>query len=740
MVFGKTSPPVPQTIAGYKSGRPHRYDDVVAELLKHHPSADVDFLAKAYAFGAKAHHGQIRKSGQPYYSHPISVAFILASIHLDLETVAAGFLHDVVEDCDVTNDQMEKLFGPDLARIVDGVTKIGKVKFNSKVEAQAENYRKMILAMADDIRVLIVKLADRLHNMRTLHFLPEHKQQRISRETLEIFSPLAHRIGMSQIKNDLEMLAFYYLEPDAYRQLDQQLSGRERQNRKLMVALSKELSERLAKHEIQAVVTNRVKSHFSIHRKLQTQGATLEGIYDYYAFRILTESIKDCYTVLGVLHENWQPIPGRFKDFIATPKLNLYQSLHTTLIGHNGIPFEVQIRTRMMHQVAEEGVAAHWSYKHGRLMSVGQSNYSNWLKKLASEQGEIKDTAEFMETIKDQLKTDEILVFTPAGEIKSLPRGSTPLDFAYLIHTEVGHSTIGAKVDGKMASLRTELRSGHIVEIMTGPRQRPKQEWLKIVKSSSARNKIRSWLRSEERKKSLELGRQIFERELRKYKVPLKSVTKDLIQSKIKDLGVSRLDDFYSAIGFGKITPVKAVEPFLPEGAAENKDEAATESRLMTAFNRLRGRSQQMVLVKGQHDVLVFLAKCCNPIIGDSITGYITRGRGVAVHKTDCPTLVKMGINPERKISVEWDRSIEKQVFNVRVKIFTDDRPGMIADISHAISDTKTNVLRFKADADSEKRVGIFDVVLEVHSLDHLQKVFRSLKKVKGYLNHERMG
>lgn len=714
--------------------------EVMAEVQSHHPDADLSYLARAFEIGEKAHQGQTRRSGEPYFNHPIAVALILAKSKLDLETVAAGFLHDVLEDCEVTVDDLNKEFGDSLGAIVDGVSKIGKVKFRSKHHAQAENYRKMILAMSKDIRVLIVKLADRLHNMRTLNYLAEEKQRRISQETLEIYAPLAHRIGMSHFKTELEELAFKYTKPGAFADLDHQLNARTKKNRELVDEVSNQVRDLLSQNGIRAEVTSRIKSHYSIFNKLVKKKTAIDGIYDYYAFRILVHSVRDCYAMLGILHERWQPIPGRFKDFIATPKPNLYQSLHTTLISESGTPFEVQIRTHMMHRIAEEGVAAHWTYKNGRLLSLGRSEYTRWLRKLADDQLEVKDAHEFLQNIKGELQTKEILVFTPAGEIKTLPAGGTPLDFAYMIHTELGHRTTGAKVDGKMISLKSPLESGNIVEILTSNSQTPTQEWLKIVKTSSARNKIRQWLRAEEKTKSLELGKKIFERELKRKKIPLKSVNKDQIQQHLALFKVKKIDDFYSAIGFGRITPGKAIEPFLPEDAKGTKSaKEVRESRIKSAINRITKRSKQQVTVRGQQDVLVFLAKCCKPIIGDEIVGYITRGRGVAVHKSDCKTLQQMGTSAERRIDVSWEKNSEKQIFSVRIRVYSEDRPGMIADISQAIAASSTNVKQFKASVDNVRSMGIFDLVVEIHSLDHLEKVFTSLRKVKGVLSYERL-
>lgn len=726
---------------GLKSKDRHAtFEDVEQAFLANHQDADTSFLRRAHDFAEKAHEGQTRKSGEPYFLHPVAVAHILAECKLDMETVAAGFLHDVVEDCDIEPSQIASEFSPDLAKIVDGVTKIGKVKFRDKNQAQAENYRKMILAMSEDPRVLVVKLADRTHNMQTLHHLPEEKRRRISQETMDIYVPLAHRIGMSNVKNELENLAFLYLEPEAYEDLARQLSERSNRNLNFIENIEGRLNAILEEHNISATVSSRIKSHYSIWRKMKRKQTALEGLYDYYAFRILTNTVEDCYRIFGLLHGKWRHIPGRIKDFIATPKPNLYQSIHTTLLSEQGQPFEIQVRTFYMHRLAEEGVAAHWTYKNGRLLSVGKNQFVAWLKKIADEQKDVEDTDEFLESVKGSLQTEEILVFTPASEIKTLPKGATPLDFAYHIHTEVGNHAVGAKVDGKMVPLRSELQSGSIVEIITNPTQSPNEEWLTIVKSPSAKAKIRAYLRAVERTKAIDMGRNIFEKELKRRKVPLKSVTKDALLSKLPEFNLKKIEDFYSAVGFGRITPTKAVRPFLPEGADENPSgEEVRQSRIQRAIQRISRKSKHNVLVRGHNDLLVHLAQCCNPILGDPIVGYITQGKGIAVHKKDCKSFLGQNVNPERKIEVDWDPEAEAQVFEVHIRVFTEERPGMIADVSLAIAGSQTNVQTLKAKVDQENSMGIFDIVMQIKTLGHFEKVISGLKRVKGFLDYERV-
>lgn len=727
-------------LVGYRSKFIHTYEEVEREFLKHHPHGDVAYLRKAHEFGARSHDGQFRKSGEPYMTHPTSVGFILAENKLDIVTIASGFLHDTMEDCGVEFDELVREFGQDLANIVDGVTKIGKVKFRDKQQAQAENYRKMILAMSRDIRVLIVKLADRSHNMSTLGSLPEAKRQRISQETLDIFAPLAHRIGMSNFRNELERLSFENLEPEAYKELAVQVADREKANRGFLEGVTKELGKLLGEHSVTAETSSRIKTHYSIFKKMRAKKCSLDGLYDYYAFRIITDTVLNCYKVFGLLHGRWRHVPHRIKDFIATPKSNLYQSIHTTLISDEGTLFEVQVRTHAMHRLAEEGVAAHWTYKDGRLTQVDKNDFVSWLKKVADDQKDVTDTDEFLETIKGQLRTKDILVFTPNSEIKTLPMGSTPLDFAYLIHTEVGHRAVAAKVDGKMVSLKSELQSGNIVEIITKTSQKPTQEWLKIVRTHSARAKIRAWLRKEEQSKAVEMGKTIFEQELKRNKIPLRSITKDVISSHLEQFDKKKIEDFYAAIGFGSLTPRKAVRPFLPEDEEEVEEKKELrENRLARAIQKISRKSRNMVTVKGHNDVLVNLCKGCNPILGDDIVGYITQGRGISVHKRDCSDFNKKNMVAERKIAVTWDDGSEPQMFSVYLKVYTEDRSGMIADISNAIADSKTNVLNLKAQVNQERGMGIFDIVVHITDIDHLNKVIRSLKKVRGFLSCERL-
>ena len=720
-----------------------RYEDIQREVLAHHPDADIQYLASAYAFGAQRHSGQVRKSGEPYYSHPIAVAHILAQHGLDVETVASGFLHDVVEDCDVTLEELEKRFGSSLSKIVDGVTKIGKVRYRDKVHVntKADSYRKMILAMSEDLRVLIVKLADRLHNMQTLHHLPEEKQVRIASETMDIFVPLAHRVGMSHFKSMLEKLAFFYINPDNYIEVERQVNLRHSKGKNKIAVTEQKIKDLLKEHGIKATVHSRIKTLYSIYRKMQNKKTGLEGIYDYFAFRIIVDSVSDCYNILGRLHGRWHPIPDRIKDFIATPKPNLYQSLHTTLAGQEGQPFEVQIRTEKMHRIAEDGVAAHWTYKRGRLVTIGNHQHSKWLKMLVTDQDPDSTGDDYIESIKGELRPDEILVFTPAGEIKTLKGEATVLDFAYHIHTELGHKTTGGRVDGVQVGIRTVLKNGQTVEVITSKKQKPSEEWLSFVATSSARSKVRNWLNSEKRKQSVEIGRTLFEKEIKKMKVPLKSITNRVIQEKLVEFSFKKIEEFYSAIGLGNLTPRRAVMPFVPEEILEKtpSSEEVRESRLKKVISNLTSKSKQRVVVKGQNDILVFLSTCCKPIEGDPILGYITLGKGIAVHRKDCKSLQDPNLDKERLVEeVHWGKTDSDSYFNTRLVLHTEDRQGMIADVSNMVTSLKTNIKDFQAHADTDRSLAVLVLALEVQSVEHLNKVVSALEKIKGVISVER--
>src|SRR5215475_10312207 len=634
-----------------------RLEDILAKVEKHHPGDNLDLIRRAYIFSAKEHKGQVRASGEPYLMHPLEVANILAEMKMDGTTVSVGLLHDVVEDTLVSLEDVEAMFGREVAHIVDGVTKISQIQFTSKEEKQAENFRKMLLAMTDDIRVIMVKFADRLHNMRTLQFLSLERREAIARETMDIYAPLANRLGMGKVRGELEDLSFAYLDPKAYEELREQVERKRRQHEAFLAEITKAVEEKMREHGIPCYTESRIKRLYSIQQKLKKQRITIDRVYDMLALRIITDNVKNCYAALGVIHNTWRPVPGRIKDFIAMPRQNMYQSLHTSVIA-GGQTFEVQIRTSEMHRIAEEGIAAHWKYKDGKLVADNREDERiTWLRHLVEWQQEMKDPADFLSTLKVDLYPEEVYIFTPKGKVVTLPRDATPVDFAYAIHTEVGHSCVGAKINGRMTPLRTKLRNGDIVEIVTQVGHRPSRDWLSIVKTSRARNKIRHWLTEQESEKAIELGRRMFEREARRYKQSAKDLlSSDRLEAMLPELGSSKVEDLLSAIGYGKVSAKQVISRLSPDGLKETAEE---ESRLTSVVKRVLGiGSDAKLQVKGFGDLLIYRAKCCNPIRGEEVIGYITRGKGVAVHSKKCPNVQNLLYEPNRKIEVEWATTV----------------------------------------------------------------------------------
>src|SRR6266850_7045209 len=614
-----------------------RLEDILDRVGKHHPGDNLELVRRAYIFSAKEHKGQVRASGEPYLTHPLEVANLLAEMKMDAITVSVGLLHDVVEDTLVSLDKIEELFGTEVAHIVDGVTKISQIQFTSKEAKQAENFRKMLLAMTDDIRVIMVKFADRLHNMRTLGYLTADRREAIARETMEIYAPLANRLGMGKVRGELEDLAFSYIDPKGYQELKELVDRKRRTHEAFLAEITKIVEEKMKEGEIPCFTESRIKRLYSIYQKLKKQRITIDQVFDLLALRIITDSVKDCYAALGVIHNVWMPVPGRIKDFIAMPRPNGYRSLHTSVIGEEGQPFEVQIRTREMHRVAEEGIAAHWKYKEGRT-SVGKDDDAfAWLRQLLEWQQEVKDPADFLSTLKIDLYPEEVYTFTPKGKVITLPRDATPVDFAYAIHTEVGHTCVGAKINNRMTPLRTKLRNGDIIEIITQPGHKPSRDWLSFIKTSRARNKIRHWLTEQESEKAIELGRKVLEKEARKYKQNAKDLLEnEKVLALLPDYGAGKVEDLLAAIGYGKVSAKQIISRISPDGLKEPQAEA--ESRIATVVKRMLGLGTDAKLqVKGFDDLLVYRAKCCNPIRGEEVIGYITRGKGVAVHSKNCP-------------------------------------------------------------------------------------------------------
>src|SRR6185503_14920663 len=713
-----------------------RFEDLLEKMRAANPDADTELLRRAYVFSAYEHKGQVRRSGEPYLVHPLEVADLLADMRLDAVAIAAGLLHDIVEDTPNTIERVRELFGEQVAHVVEGVTKLSGLQFASSEERQAESFRKMLLAMVDDIRVILVKLADRLHNMRTLHHLPEERRVRIAQETRDIYAPIAHRLGMSKVKNELEELAFRYLEPAAYQALRQQVEIRRRATEGLLDELRKGLAAKLEEAQILVVsIEGRIKRLWSIHQKLERQKVSLDQVYDFLALRVITSSVKDCYAVLGIIHQMWQPVPGRFKDFIAMSRPNGYQSLHTSVVGERGMPFEVQIRTEEMHQIAEEGIASHWKYKEGRVGAERDEQYFQWLRQLVEWQQEVRDPQEFMQNLRIELYPEEVYIFTPKGEVKSLPRGATPVDFAYFIHTDVGHQCVGSKVNGRIVPLRTKLANGDIVEILTQAGHGPSRDWLNFAGTSRARNKIRHFIHAEEKARSIELGRRLIDKEARRFGIDRARVAEDALTAIAAEYGAQKADDLLAAIGYGKVTARAVLVRLVGQDALKEK---APDGALVTVVKRVLGAGgDDKIKVRGMDDLMVFRARCCNPIRGEKIVGYITRGKGVSVHSAVCPNVVNLLYDPERRIDVEWDKSSDTAPYTVRLKISVADRRGILADVSSRISDINTNINDVEATVDEERR-GSIRMTVEISDVKHLDKVMRSLKSVDGVLAVER--
>jgi GTP diphosphokinase / guanosine-3',5'-bis(diphosphate) 3'-diphosphatase len=723
-----------------ESGVPVRIEDIEEEVQKYHPGPDLDLLRRGYVFAAKVHQGQERRSGEPYLSHPLEVAKILTQLKMDESTLTAGLLHDAVEDTFATIDEVKEVFGEEIADLVDGVTKISKLSFSTQEDRQAESLRKMVLAMSKDIRVLLIKLADRLHNMRTLDPLEPVKKRAIAQETLDIYAPLAHRLGIAWIKQEFEDLALRYLEPDIYSDLVSMVAKKRKEREGEINEVISILQGKLGEMEIEARITGRPKHFYSIFKKMRDQDRLFDEIYDLTAIRVVTRSVRDCYGALGIVHTLWKPIPGRFKDFIAMPKSNMYQSLHTTVIGPQGEPVEIQIRTEQMHRTAEEGIAAHWRYKEGKTRIDPSDKNFVWLRQLLEWQQDLKDPKEFMETVKVDLFPDEVYVFTPKGDVKELPRGATPIDFAFSIHTDVGTHCTGAKVNGKMVPLRYELRNGDIVEIIAAPTHTPSKDWLKIVKTSRAKAKIKQWIRIEQRSRAISLGRDICEKEARRYGKGSTQILKseNLIKA-AERIGFLNEEDLFAAVGYGKVSPKQILSKILPpEELPQLKEKEPEEAKGKKPGRPLPLRTEEGIKIAGVEDILVKFSKCCNPLPGDEVVGFITRGRGVSIHTADCPNVQQLMYDSERKIKVEWD-SDRKGSHQVKIVVLIGkDRPGVLAEISSAISSTNTNIAQAEVKV-TEERMGRNTFVLEVSDLNQLKAAIAAIQKVDGVIEVERV-
>ncbi len=712
-----------------------RFEDILEKVESYHPKVDEALLRRAYVVSAHAHRNQLRSSGEPYLVHPLNVAMILAELRLDEVSIATGLLHDVLEDTEMTMERLASLFGEDVAHLVDGVTKIGRFAFTSREAQQAETFRKMLLAMTDDLRVILVKLADRLHNMRTLEHLPDEKRRAVAAETMEIYAPLANRLGMGRMKGELEDLSFRFLYPDEHAQLRAAIDERLKTSAENVERIRRDLVEKVRAAGIEADVTGRVKRFWSIRQKLRRQQIPLEQLYDILAFRILVETIPQCYSVLGIVHQAWRPLPGRIKDYIAMPKPNFYQALHTTLVPENAPPFEVQIRTREMDLIAEHGIAAHWKYKEGKLDPKADEASIGMVRQLLETTREISDPREFLTALRIDLYPDEVYTFSPKGAVFSFPRGATPIDFAYRIHTGVGHKCVGARVNGRLVPLKTPLENGDIVEILTSPNAQPSRDWLGFVVTSRAKNKIRAFIHAAEKEKSIEIGRRLLERELRKFRKSLpRLIDQKAFDPYFTDFGVSKVEDLLADLGYGKLLPKAVVAKLLPGETAGTEAPPPAPSRVATLRSAMRRvlpfGPAAGIRVKGENDLLATLAECCRPVPGDEIVGYVTRGRGVSVHSTACPNVRNLLFDPAREIEVEW-HSAKDSSFTVDLEIRTEDKPGMLAKITQVISAAGSNIRSIEA---RTSRDGTATIEGSVTTRDrrHLEKLLVTLRGVPG--------
>ncbi|MDR3750159.1 MAG: bifunctional (p)ppGpp synthetase/guanosine-3',5'-bis(diphosphate) 3'-pyrophosphohydrolase [Terracidiphilus sp.] len=718
-----------------------RFEALLKLVQANRPSDDIALIRKAWEFCVKHHEGQMRASGEPYIIHPLEVAEVLAEMKMDSTAISAGLLHDAVEDTPATNEEIEAGFGDQVAHIVEGVTKIDKIQFANREDRQAENVRKMLLAMVSDVRVVLIKLADRLHNMRTLEHLKPDRQEAIARETLDIYAPLAHRLGMGKVRGELEDLAFRYTDPVSYEKVSAAVESRRIEGEQFLRGVEDTLVEQLRENGIEARVEWRIKRLYSIFQKIERSKVSFDQVYDLLAIRVITQDVASCYAVFGLIHTLWRPVPGRIKDFIAIPRANHYQSLHTTVMGASGHQFEVQIRTEEMHRIAEEGIAAHWKYKAGGAMVTARDEERlNWIRQLVEWQKEMTDPNEFLSSLKMDLYPDEVYTFTPKGKVVVVPADATPIDFAYTIHTEVGHTCVGAKVNGRMVPLRSRLRTGDIVEIVTQKDHKPSRDWLTFVKSPRARNKIKHWLNEDQRRRAVEIGRKLLEREARKFKVPMSQITDQDLGRIAGEYGVSTAADLLATLGQGKHTAHNVLSKLAPglanQGEAEPEAKPGSEGAMSDAVRKLHLTGSDSLQVEGQNDLLVYRARCCNPIRGEEIIGYVTRGKGVAVHARSCPNVQNLLYESDRRINVEWSRVGDQTVgrpqrYPVKITIFCDNRAGMLKELTAVISDDNTNI-RGVETRESDDGEAIVEFVVEAEDLHHLNRMVLGIRRVAG--------
>jgi GTP pyrophosphokinase len=705
------------------------------------PREDLTTLRKAFEFARARHANQKRSSGDPYIIHPLEVTLQLAEMQMDLVGLETGLLHDVVEDTGATVEEIRATFGDDVARCVDGVTKLSKVKFYSREERQAESVRKMLLAMVSDIRVILVKLADRLHNMRTLGNLPRERQERIAHETLEIYVPIAHRLGMGKIRGELEDLAFRYAEPEAAAELMAEIESKRHASEQYLKEIQRSIEVNLSREGIPARVEARIKRPYSVYQKLKRQKISLDQVYDLLGVRIITDSVKNCYAALGVIHNEWHPIPGRIKDFIAIPRPNLYQSLHTSVIGPGGLAFEVQIRTEEMHRIAEEGIAAHWKYKEGKRGAAEDDQRIAWLRQLVEWQREMRDPGEFMSTLKVDLYPEEVYTFTPKGKVIVLPRDATPVDFAYAIHSDVGNTCVGAKVNGRIVPLKYTLRNGDVVEILTQPGHLPSKDWLALVKTARARNKIKHVIRTTERAKAVEIGQKYLEKEARRLGVSLNRIAKAELEAVAGEYGYSKMEDLHAALGYGKFSARQVLQKLAPDKVQPEHAEPQRASSPASPPAPAPGDGGDLVIrVKGVDDLMIYRAKCCNPIRGESIVGYVTRGKGVAVHSANCTNVQNLMYEVERKIDVEWARS-GAEPFPVRLSVLTDDRPGMLNQLTNVLFTEQSNIRSLEARADDKRGNdgAVVEMTAEIRDKKQLERILSAIRRISGVRDVERV-
>jgi GTP pyrophosphokinase len=711
-----------------------RFVELTDKVRRNRPGDDLDLLRRAYDFAAEQHKTQTRLSGEPFLSHPVEVAHILADMKLDVTSLCAALLHDVVEDTKIPLETISEHFGVDVARLVEGATKISRLDLLAPEARQAENVRKMLLAMVNDVRVVVIKLADRLHNMRTLEYLDSEKQQRIARETIDIYAPVANRLGMGLIRGELEDLSFRYLEPEAFFELQKKLANKQKVFDKFLSEVQDSIRDKMVETGIPAEVQARVKRFYSLHLKSQKQQRTLDQVFDLLAIRVITDTVKNCYATLGVIHQIWPPVPGRFKDYIAMPRPNLYQSLHTTVI-HGGQAFEVQIRTQDMHRIAEQGVAAHWKYKDGRTeTSSADDQRIVWMRQLIEWVQEMQEPSEFLSTLRVDLYPEEVYTFTPMGRVVVLPRGATLIDFAYAVHTEVGHQCTGAKVNGAIVPLRHSVANGDVIEIITQKGHEPSRDWLSFVHTSRARSKIRQWINLHEREQAKDVGKRLLEKEARQADITLKKITPEVWQRVASEYGCGRIDDLYADLGYGKWSARQVLAKASGQPLTDPTEEK--QPKIVDTVKRMLGMNDGAILVRGHDDLMVYRSKCCNPIPGDDVIGYVTRGRGIAVHGKNCPNVQNLLYDAERRIAVEWAGQTQA-TFPVRLRILTEDRPGMLASITTVISDSGANIRTFESGGqDLRARI---EVALDVQDRKQLERILSGVKRIPGVFDIERV-